>query len=136
MQRIWKCYNLLFFQALIDDIILQINPADELSKLVYKICQMQDSNQNDELNKGLLNLSSRWNSLNLKVINNSNRSVFICFFKFISNMSHHISNTVPIKELTTGRRIFSTKYRVLGCLILWANISFLEFRYNHSNSII
>lgn len=81
-----------FFQALIDDIILQINPADELSKLVYKICQMQDSNQNDELTKGLHNLSSRWNSLNLKVINNSNRSVFICFFKFISNTKHSVSS--------------------------------------------
>lgn len=53
---------------------------------------MQDSNQNDELTKGLHNLSSRWNSLNLKVINNSNRSVFICFFKFISNTKHSVSS--------------------------------------------
>lgn len=53
---------------------------------------MQDSNQNDELTKSLYNLSSRWNSLNLKVINTSNRSVFICSFTFILNTRNSVSS--------------------------------------------
>lgn len=59
-------------QALITDVVQQINSAEELSNMVNKISQERDSNLNDELFKELEQLTSRWNSLNLTVINRSN----------------------------------------------------------------
>jgi len=60
------------YEALISDIVQQISPADELSNLANKVFQQRDSNQNDELSKELHDLTTRWNSLNLTVINRSN----------------------------------------------------------------
>ena len=71
-------------QNLIADIVQQINSADELSNLVNKICQQRDSNQNDQLSKDLHDLASRWNSLNLNVINRSNRFGHLLFLEVVN----------------------------------------------------
>ncbi|XP_068754810.1 putative leucine-rich repeat-containing protein DDB_G0290503 [Montipora capricornis] len=60
------------YETLISDIVQQINSADELSKLVNKISNQRDPNQNEQISKELQDLTKRWNTLNLTVINRSN----------------------------------------------------------------
>ncbi|KAL9969714.1 hypothetical protein ACROYT_G021966 [Oculina patagonica] len=60
------------YEALITDIVSQINPADDLTNLANKIFQEQDSNLNDPISKDVQVLTSRWNSLCENVINKSN----------------------------------------------------------------
>ncbi|KAJ7378472.1 hypothetical protein OS493_023007 [Desmophyllum pertusum] len=51
------------YEALITDIVSQINPADDLTNLVNKIFQERHSNQDDKISKDLQVLTTRWNSL-------------------------------------------------------------------------
>ena len=71
---IFICFRqFLRLQALISDIVEQITTADELTKLVNKISNQRDPNQNEQISKELKDLTKRWNNLNVTVINRSNR---------------------------------------------------------------
>lgn len=67
------CFSqFLRLQALISDIVEQITTADELTKLVNKISNQRDPNQNEQISKERKDLTKRWNTLSVTVITRSN----------------------------------------------------------------
>lgn len=62
----------LRLQALTSDIVEQITTADELTKLVNKISNQRDPNQNEQISKERKDLTKRWNTLSVTVITRSN----------------------------------------------------------------
>lgn len=54
------------------DIVEQITTADELTKLVNKISNQRDPNQNEQISKEKKDLTKRWNTLSVTVITRSN----------------------------------------------------------------
>ncbi|XP_074626301.1 uncharacterized protein LOC141884418 [Acropora palmata] len=60
------------YEALISDIVEQITTADELTKMVNKISNQRDPNQNEQISKEQKDLTKRWNTLSVTVITRSN----------------------------------------------------------------